>query len=259
MSALAHSPRRHAAPSPDALGTALAALAALVAVGLAAERTVPLGDGYTVAAALVFAAGAGLVVALAARALPGAFGAANRVTLVRGALTALVLALLSQQSSPRAAWFAVALALTALALDGVDGRLARRGGISSRFGARFDMETDALLILALAALAWRFDKAGAWVLAAGLMRYAFVAAARVWPALGAELPPSKRRQTACVVQIAALVVCIAPPIERAWSAAIALGALAALTASFAVDVAWLVRRSASTGTGRAVRPDEGPP
>ena len=41
------------------------------------------------------------------------------------------------------------------ALDGVDGWLARRSGIASAFGARFDMEIDALLILVLAVLAWR--------------------------------------------------------------------------------------------------------
>ena len=39
--------------------------------------------------------------------------------------------------------------------------------MASAFGARFDMETDALLLLVLAALAWQFDKAGAWVLASG--------------------------------------------------------------------------------------------
>jgi multidrug efflux pump subunit AcrA (membrane-fusion protein) len=38
-------------------------------------------------------------------------------------------------------------------LDGVDGWLARRHEIASRFGARFDMEVDALLILALSVLA----------------------------------------------------------------------------------------------------------
>ena len=37
-----------------------------------------------------------------------------------------------------------------LALDGLDGWAARRQGLVSAFGARFDMEVDALLILALA-------------------------------------------------------------------------------------------------------------
>ena len=66
--------------------------------------------------------------------------------------------------------------LTAL-LDAVDGALARRSGLASDFGARFDMETDAAFTLVLCALVLQAGQAGPWVLAAGLMRYAFVAAA----------------------------------------------------------------------------------
>ena len=82
------------------------------------------------------------------------------------------------------------LALPAVALDGVDGWLARRSGLSSDFGARYDMETDALLILVLAVLAWRQEKAGAWIVLAGAMRYLFVAAGYIWTWMTAPLPPS---------------------------------------------------------------------
>lgn len=241
MSALAP-PSRYAAPSADALATALAALCALLAVAVGAERALSLNDRYSLAAAALFALGAAAVVALAARQLPGGFGAANRVTLARVALTALVLALLGERAAPGVEWYAVVLALLALVLDGVDGRLARRRGSASRFGARFDMETDAVLILALAALAWHFGKAGAWVLLAGLMRYAFVAAGRILPALADTLPPSKRRQTVCVVQIAALIACVSPLLTPPWSAAVALAALVVLAGSFAADVGWLLSR-----------------
>ncbi len=100
-------------------------------------------------------------------------------------------------------------------LDGVDGWLARRHGIASRFGARFDMEIDALLILALSVLAWRHDKAGAWVIASGMLRYAFVAAGTVAPWLRGALPPSRRRQTICVIQIAALTLVMLPSVAAA--------------------------------------------
>ena len=40
-------------------------------------------------------------------------------------------------------------------LDGLDGWLARHAGMASAFGARFDVEVDALLIQALAILAWQ--------------------------------------------------------------------------------------------------------
>jgi phosphatidylglycerophosphate synthase len=39
-----------------------------------------------------------------------------------------------------------------LALDGLDGWLARRFGLASAYGARFDMEVDGFLILVLALL-----------------------------------------------------------------------------------------------------------
>jgi phosphatidylglycerophosphate synthase len=171
------------------------------------------------------------------------FGAANVVTLGRAALTMLLFAAL--EAGPAAAWIAVALALVVLLLDGVDGRLARRRGEASAFGARFDMETDALAILALAVLAWQYGKAGPWIVLAGAMRYAFVLASFALPWLARPLPPSRRRQTVCVVQIATLIACLTPPIAPPWSAAIGLAGLAALTASFAIDVAWLARRAAA--------------
>jgi phosphatidylglycerophosphate synthase len=136
-----------------------------------------------------------------------------------------------------------------LVLDGVDGWVARRFGTATEFGARFDMETDALLILVLSALCFRYDKAGAWILAAGLMRYAFVGASKVWSWMGAALPASRRRQTVCVVQIVTLLVCIAPFVARPWSSAVGAAGLAVLAWSFAVDVRWLASRARHRGSG----------
>jgi phosphatidylglycerophosphate synthase len=105
------------------------------------------------------------------------------------------------------------------------------------------METDALLILALAALVWQLGKTGPWILAAGAMRYAFVAAGLVWPRLRGRLPPSRRRQTICVAQIAALMVCLAPFVPPDLSGPLGLLSVTLLAVSFALDVAWLARRS----------------
>jgi phosphatidylglycerophosphate synthase len=138
-------------------------------------------------------------------------------------------------------WIAVTLALVGLALDGVDGALARRRSEATRFGARFDMETDALLIVALCALAWQLGKTGPWIMLAGALRYLFVAAGRALPWLARELPPSRRRQTVCVVQIASLILCLLPPLTSPASQVVALLGLVLLAASFAADVAWLAR------------------
>jgi len=171
--------------------------------------------------------------------------AANWVTLVRAAIAVLLAALLGAPPTRELDWVLVGLGSTAVALDGVDGALARARNEASDFGARFDMETDAFLILVLAALVWQHDKAGVWILAAGLLRYAFVAASWVLPWLGAPLPPSRRRQAVCVVQIVSLLGALAPVVVPPFSAALALAGLAALVWSFGVDVRWLARNASS--------------
>jgi phosphatidylglycerophosphate synthase len=131
-----------------------------------------------------------------------------------------------------------------LTLDGLDGWLARRGGWASAFGARFDMETDALLVMVLSALVWDLDKAGAWVLLAGLARYLFVASARIWSWLARPLPPTRERQTFCVILVAALLLALAPPLQPPISAWVAAIGLAGVSYSFGIDVLWLWRRRA---------------
>ena len=129
----------------------------------------------------------------------------------------------------------VAIAVTAV-LDGVDGWLARRTGMSSPFGARIDMETDALLILVASILVWQQGKAGVWVLAGGLMRYAFVASGRFLPWMRGTLTPTLRARTVTIVHVIGLCVALAPIIPWPVSA-VAVGATtAALAWSFAVDV-----------------------
>jgi phosphatidylglycerophosphate synthase len=174
------------------------------------------------------------------------FGAANQMTLVRAALAALIVGLIGEPPVVPIAAAATVFAVVAEVLDAVDGRLARRSGLASAFGARFDMEVDALLILALAALAWELGKAGVWVLLSGLLRYGFVAAGWVAPWLSRPLPPSRRRQAVCVVQIAALCVAVSPLVGRQASAAIAAVALVGLSLSFLVDVVWLWRSRRAT-------------
>jgi phosphatidylglycerophosphate synthase len=125
----------------------------------------------------------------------------------------------------------------------LDGYLARRWGWASPFGARFDMEVDALLVAVLAILLWSLGKAGPWVLAAGFLRYLFVAAGYLWPLLRHPLPPSRRRQAICVVQVLTLTLALAPLLPPVLSAAVAAGGLALLCYSFAVDTLWLARQA----------------
>ena len=170
---------------------------------------------------------------------PG-MGLANRVTLGRLflVLPLAALALQPEVASEATRWWVVGLGAAALILDGVDGWVARRTGTGSAFGARFDMETDAFLILALSVLAWRAGPVGPWILLIGALRYLFVAAGTIWPALRRELPPSLRRKTVCVVQGIALLVCVGPVVPAGLAVAVGAGSLVALVGSFAVDVLW---------------------
>lgn len=236
-------------PLPAELATTvLAFTAGLAALALLCQWLLGFEPAFTYRVLIAFAAAAAGVSALALVYLRGRpFGVANRVTLVRVALGALLVGLLIDGPGHGRyaviAWLAIALTVVELVLDGIDGKLARRDGQTTRFGARFDLETDAALVLVLAALCWQLGKAGPWVLAAGLMRYVFVAGSRVLPLLRRELPPSRRRQTICVVQIVGLLAAISPLFPAPFSDAAALATLLALASSFAIDIAWLVRES----------------
>jgi phosphatidylglycerophosphate synthase len=141
------------------------------------------------------------------------------------------------------AWRVVLIAIVAALLDGVDGWVARRTGTSSAFGTRFDMETDAALILVLAILAWQYGKAGAWVLLSGLLRYVFVAAGWLWPWMRSPLSSTFRGKIVCVVQVVALIVAMAPMIAPPASSLVAAVGLLALSYSFLVDTLRLWRRT----------------
>lgn len=242
--------------SEQALGTADRSLArgAAAAVGAAsfallvaaplAGRALGLGPFYAAKVLAGFAAAALLAFAhLPAHRPLTQFGAANVVTLARVAAAALLAGLAGEGGAPEIAAFACAVGAVAVLLDAVDGRLARATGMASPFGARFDLETDAALVMVLAVLAWQLDRAGAWVLASGLARYAFVAAGRAWPWLRRPLEPSLRRKAAAAVQMGALVIALAPGLPRPAAASVAAAALALLCASFAVDIGRLRRRA----------------
>jgi phosphatidylglycerophosphate synthase len=218
-------------------------LAAALLIGAVAElctNRLGLGAAYLAKALTVYTVGATLVLIGLPKHHPfSAFGAANQVTLARGALVALLAGLIGEPADTDMAALVTAVATGTAVLDGVDGWLARRTYLASAFGARFDMETDALLIMVLAVLAWQFGKAGIWVLASGLLRYAFVAAGRALPALRQPLPPSRRRKILAVAQVVALIVTVAPFVPVTVSVPVAAVALGALTLSFLVDVVWL--------------------
>ena len=229
----------------SAVATVVAGFAGAIAIAELARGVLPVGGIYAVKAGAIFS----IVMLVALGFLPrhhpfARFGPANQITTMRAMLVALVAALIGEPRFPAVATSAAVATVIVSALDGVDGWLARRHRIASSFGARFDMEIDALLILVLAILVAEFGKAGPWVMLSGLLRYIFVGAGKYWPRLRAPLFASRRRQAVCVVQILALNLAIVPAVQPPLSAAIAAVALAALAWSFLVDTRWLLRSAA---------------
>ena len=230
---------------------------ALVALLAALEATAGMGLSAWVAGLACGALVHTAVTRGLASAGASALGPADLVTLIRATLTCAVAAMVAdsffhQSSGPTL----VSLAVIALLLDAVDGRVARRSGTCSAFGARFDGEVDALLILVLSV--YVAPSIGTWVLAIGAARYIFGVGGWGMPWLSAQLPPRYWRKVVAAVQGVVL----------AWAAAgiapdgvVALGlavALALLTESFGRDVLWLwshrhaVREETVTFTGATV-------
>ncbi|APX14120.1 hypothetical protein BWR18_19865 (plasmid) [Tateyamaria omphalii] len=205
-----------------------------------------LASHYTFGAATAPLAAFAVAVTIAAYGLTHSYvhpvlGLCNVVTLSRVAMVAFLFgAVLVPEVS---AWLVFVVALATFALDGVDGWLARRAGLSSDFGARFDMETDAGLGAVIAVLLLVTGTTGVEILVLGFMRYAFVCAGVIWPALQAPLPHSIRRKAICVVQIAALILLLFPPTPEMVGVPVATIAAVLLVWSFLVDILWLAKHA----------------
>jgi phosphatidylglycerophosphate synthase len=208
----------------------LAILATTVGLGVAGW-VAGVAYGFTLCATLtrgLFAAGI------------AAFGPADWVTLTRATLVGCVAAL-TADSFARATPVEVLVAITiaALLLDALDGQVARRTGTASTFGARFDMEVDAFLLLVLSVYMAR--SMGAWVLAIGAMRYAFVGAGWALHWMRGTLPPRFWRKVVAATQGVVLVFATAGVLPAALMVAALAVALALLVESFGRDIAWLWR------------------
>ncbi len=170
------------------------------------------------------------------------FGPANRLSLLRGLIIAVLAGFAwNTPATQNVEWIVCILAICALVLDGLDGAVARRSGITSGLGARLDCELDGLLTLILSFGVYLSGRVDAFILLAGAMHYAFFAARLLKLVPVVELPSSFRRQTAGVVSSFLLVLCCAPSMGASVDTALALTAVLLLTSSFAIDLAALIR------------------
>jgi phosphatidylglycerophosphate synthase len=121
-------------------------------------------------------------------------------------------------------------AVAALALHQAERWLARRDAVESRFRACYEVEVDALFVLALSCALWTRGVAGVWILIAGLWRYLFVVIPLIVPGRRDEAPRSLYHRFAYAVLVGSFVLSLIVPVELARLLA-ALGTLA-VSASF---------------------------
>jgi phosphatidylglycerophosphate synthase len=180
----------------------------------------------------------------------GRLGPASWVTLARGALAVGIAGLVADSFAddiPVA--LLVSLAAAALALDLLDGWIARRTGTATALGARFDGEVDAFLILALSV--YVAPALGAWVLLIGAARYVFLAGEWLLPWMRAPLPPRRWRKVVAALQGVVLTVAASGIVPDGLMRVLLAAALAALTASVG-ECTWYLwrRRHAATRARR---------
>ena len=168
-------------------------------------------------------------------------GPADWVTLARATLAGGVAALTADSfGRPAPVRTLVALAIVALTLDAVDGRVARRTQTESTLGGLFDGEVDAFLMLVLSVYVAR--SAGAWVLAIGAARYAFLVAGWLLPWMRRTLPPRYWRKVVTGTAGVALTFAVPDVLPRFLTNALLAVSLTLLAESFGRDMGWLWRR-----------------
>jgi phosphatidylglycerophosphate synthase len=179
---------------------------------------------------------------------------ADWVTLARATLAIGVAALIAGSlHQPAPVTLLVSLTALALALDAVDGWVARRTRTTAALGARFDAEVDAFLIFILSVYVAR--SAGSWVLAIGAARYVFLTAG--WPLawMREPLPARYWRKVVAATQGVVLAIAAAHVLSPALTRAALAGALGLLAESFGRDVWWLWRHRNTTHSPMAALAD----
>jgi phosphatidylglycerophosphate synthase len=178
---------------------------------------------------------------------------ADWVTLTRAVLCSGVAGLVADSfGRPVSITALVTLAAVALALDAVDGQVARRTGTATPLGGRLDGEVDAFLILLLSIAVSR--DYGSWVLLIGAARYALLLAGWLIPWLAAPLPPRYWRKVVAAVQGIVLTIAVSGVLDLFTGLVAVAAALVLLAESFGHDVIWLYRTGAGPRTRLALRP-----
>ena len=233
------------------LAAILGTLATAALLGVV-SATAGLGVAGWVAGLAAGSAATALIATARARSDEPAILPADWVTLTRMLLIAGVAGLVADSfSRPASITALVTLSSIALALDAVDGQVARRTGTATPLGGRMDGEVDAFLILVLSiAVSQHY---GSWVLIIGAARYLLLIGGWLLPWLAAPLPPRYWRKVVAAVQGIVLTAAASGLLDHLTAMIAVAAALLLLTESFGRDMVWLYRTGAGPRTRRALR------
>lgn len=210
--------------------------------------------GWLVGLAVGWAATALLIVARLRSEEPAIFPA-DWITLARALLVAGVAGLVAESFNLRymPVTAIITLSVIALALDAVDGRVARLTDTATPLGARLDGEVDAFLILLLSVAVYqRYGSLASWVLVIGAARYLFLLAGYLMRWLAAPLPARYWRKVVAAAQGIALTLAVSGLLNTFVGLILVGAALVLLVESFGRDIIGLYRTGAGAVTRRVV-------
>ena len=177
-------------------------------------------------------------------------GLANFVTMVRGALYAVVAGFVVVSLTPLLAWIPTVAYGTGAALDKLDGTLARTVGRETAVGERLDMAFDTFGFVAAPVLAVVWGQLPVWYLSLSAARYVYKAGIGYRRRHGRPLsdpPTDDLSKYLAGVQMAFLTAALAPIVPTGFVFRVAPLVLAPSLAVFARDFLVVTGR---LGTGR---------
>ncbi|WP_394327142.1 CDP-alcohol phosphatidyltransferase family protein [Halodesulfurarchaeum formicicum] len=172
------------------------------------------------------------------RLLGGVLGIANTLTLLRGALYAVVAGFIVVPPEPPLVWVPAVAYGSGVVLDKLDGLIARSVGEETPLGARLDMAFDTFGFVAAPLVAVRWEFLPVWYLLLSAAKYVYRGGLawrgqRDQPVY--DLPESVIRRYLAGMQMVFLTIALVPVAPRRYVLAVAPFALAASLLVFARD------------------------
>ncbi|WP_277540174.1 CDP-alcohol phosphatidyltransferase family protein [Haloarcula laminariae] len=173
------------------------------------------------------------------------FGLANALTLLRGGLYAVVAGFVVVPASTTLAWVPAVCYGVGVALDKLDGVVARSVGEETDLGERLDMAVDTFgfVVAPLVAVLW--NQLPVWYLALSAARYVYLAGIRYRRHRGRPIhdsPDSDLGKYLAGVQMTFITVALVPAVPSDLVFAVAPAVLAPSLAVFARDFLYVSGR-----------------